>query len=130
MVNYSKSAPEKLGTAAKAAGASVPKLVTAAKQSAGLTADNALQQEQLAAAKALTDCLLDLFGAVKSGSILHFINTAIPILISKDMNEISAQAKNTSQAISAVIAPIKPGMVGSKECDDSIANIKVQLIII
>lgn len=103
-----KTSPEKLGTAAKATGTTVPKLANIAKQCAGLTTDNAVQQEQLAAAKALTDTLLDLMTAAKNGN----------------MNELSTQAKNASQAIAAVINPIKPGVMGSKECDDAIASIK------
>jgi hypothetical protein len=69
VVTSAKSSPEKLGAAAKATGTTVPKLATIAKQCAGLTTDNAVQQEQLSAAKALTDCLLELMTAAKNGSI-------------------------------------------------------------
>jgi len=108
VVTSAKASPEKLGLAAKATGTTVPKLATIAKQCAGLTTDNAVQQEQLAAAKALTDCLLELMTAAKNGN----------------MNELSTQAKNASQAIGAIISPIKPGVMGSKECDDAMANIR------
>jgi hypothetical protein len=48
-------------------------------------------------------------------------------LIDLDMNELSAQAKNASQAIGAIITPIKGGVMGSKECDDAMANIRESL---
>ncbi len=84
-----KSSPEKLGAAAKATGTTVPKLANIAKQCAGLTTDNVVQQEQLSvvqqeqlsAAKTLTDCLLELLNAAKNGNILYKIVKFIYLFI-------------------------------------------------
>ena len=106
-VNSTRQSPEQMGKTAKKVGAMMPEVVEAAKTTAATTKDQEKQQEGLDQAKVMTDAVLGLMSAVKSGN----------------NQQIAAYAKSTSESIGELLNMLKGGVMASREVDEAIKKI-------